>query len=298
MRERLQSITTISTAPPPSSMPIAYPSASCPTMHTATQPLKLKDFIKRQAPDESLELFADRCKRGIANLEVQPPLKVVIDQIHCLMNEATDALFSGLLFSKEPIASLEDLFNKLRLRLPTTSSHVEPRQKPGQSVAAFADNCRAFIYGRHRNIDATAQESFAIQIFIAGLSSDSVRREVRRLNNTHEFANNSPAPFRELINAAAAAEQAETAETDQKSRTFGSVRSLQAQPPTSRIMSPIPPRIARPISRLTTGENISQFKYFRSVPTGSCWRCGKPGHSFKDQCCPLYPKTSVAASLN
>jgi hypothetical protein len=156
----------------------------------------------------------------------------------------------------------------------------------------------------YRTVDSSIFDTYGSHIFINGLSVSSVRRQVRMQESTYQLDNNCRPPLSKLINWAAAAEKSEAEERDSKFRrqetaqvraVQASNSSKQAQPSHSRTQqsSDRPQRSAAP--RLETGENISQFKFYKAA--NCCWRCGSAGHSFRDRSCLLFPKTA-AAPLN
>ena len=155
----------------------------------------------------------------------------------------------------------------------------------------------------YRTVDSSIFDTYGSHIFINGLSVSSVRRQVRMQESTYQLDNNCRPPLSKLIIWAAAAEKSEAEERDSKFRRqeTAQVRAVQAgnstkQSQPSRPQQPFDkPQRSAAAPRLETGENISQFKFYKAA--NCCWRCGSSGHSFRDRSCLLFPK-SAAAPLN
>ena len=164
-------------APAPTSAP--QPTARIAASSTSTilsQPSKLRDIIERQGATESLPVFAARCRVALASVEA--PFNVVLPQLHGLLNEPSKNALSGMLAANQLPTSLDALFDAMLLRLPSTASETEPLQQPGQSVAAFGDDCTRHLCEAFSGAPAEIRDRLGGPIFLAGLRDDVIRRHV------------------------------------------------------------------------------------------------------------------------
>lgn len=343
MRDRLLAIRTFpppkqpeQQVPPPQPAQPRHgvlPSASTTTSLVA--PSKLKDLLDKQGSSEPLAVFAARCRAAVATIDA--PISLLLNQVHALLNDQCKSVMSGMLAAGRVPPSLDALFDDLRLRIPSTAKDQVLEQRPGQSVAAFGDECQRHLLETYGYVAQATRDDLGAPLFLAGLLDDEVREHVALRVEEYRFdTQGRKAPLSRLVEWAVAAERAPI-----RARRAGPsskpVRSLktevgapfqisrpaQSQPQHPRQPPPAPTQretLPRPATAAPPSDPRSQSQAPPRPGTAApppsrprwperidslkffrqprcCWRCGQSGHSFRDSACPEM-SDEVRAQLN